>query len=182
MKATQGGAFVFRDLARCTARLKGARYDGAVIAAAEWSRQGNDTMFANDAMPEILVDRHRMMKGRAAEASGTLVITMLLGRKAPTVRASEDGVLHLAAEADGVPGGSVPMAFTTADVRAFVQAVDDTNPLHEGERPLVPGLLIMETVLKRLDDCKKLSMKFTMPVFAGQKVEMTFAGGNRAGR
>ena len=144
MKATQGGAFVFRDLARCTARLKGARYDGAVIAAAEWSRQGNDTMFANDAMPEILVDRHRMMKG--------------------------------------VPGGSVPMAFTTADVRAFVQAVDDTNPLHEGERPLVPGLLIMETVLKRLDDCKKLSMKFTMPVFAGQKVEMTFAGGNRAGR
>ena len=167
---------MFRDLARCTARLKGARYDGAVIAAAEWSRQGNDTMFANDAMPEILVDRHRMMKVRAADASGTLVITMLLGRKAPTVRASEDGVLHLAAEVDGVPGGSVPMAFTTADVRAFVQAV------HEGERPLVPGLLIMDTVLKRLDDCKKLSMKFTMPVFAGQKVEMTFAGGNRAGR
>ena len=92
---------MFRDLARCTARLKGARYDGAVIAAAEWSRQGNDTMFANDAMPEILVDRHRMMKVRAADASGTLVITMLLGRKAPTVRASEDGVLHLAAEAAG---------------------------------------------------------------------------------
>ena len=173
---------MFRDLARCTARLKGVRYDGAVIAAAEWSRRGDGKPLAKDAMPDILIDRHRMMKVRAADASGTLTITLLLGRNAPTVRAAEDDVLHLVAEADGAVNGDVRMTFTAADVRAFVQAIDDTKPLHEGARPLVPGLLIMETVLKRLEDCKQLSMKFSIPIFVGQKAEIAFAGGSRARR
>lgn len=173
---------MFRDLARCTARLKGARYDGAVIAAAEWSRQGKGTAIEEDMMPLILVDRHRMMKVRATDASGTLTITMLLGRKAPAVREEVGGALRLNAEADGVPSGDVQMMFTADDVRAFVHDINDTNPLHEGERPLVPGLLLMETVLKNFGDCKRLAMKFTTPTFVGQKVEITFAGGNRARR
>ncbi len=174
MEAASGGVFVFRDLARCTARLKGARYEGAVIAAAEWTREGNGAELAAGVMPDILVDRHRMMRVRAADTSGTLVITMLLGRKAPGVRTAEDGVLHLAAEADGRAGGDVTMAFTQEDVRAFVHAIDDTNPLHEGVRPLVPGLLIMKKLLS-LKSCKTLHMRFTVPIFVEQEVVVHIA-------
>ncbi|WP_294158943.1 hypothetical protein [uncultured Selenomonas sp.] len=173
---------MFRDLARCTARLKGARYDGAVIAAATWSRQGNGAALEADTMPTILLDCHRMIRVQATDTSGTLTLTMLLGRKAPSVREADHGVLQLTAEADGVEQGDVRLMFTADEVRSFVHDVDDTNPLHEGTRPLVPGLLMMETLLKRLDDCKKLSMKFTTPTFVGQEVEITFAGGSRAGR
>ena len=139
-------------------------------------------MMQNDTMPTILVDRHRMMRVQAADASGALTLTMLLGRKAPNMREADHGVLRLTAEADGVESDDVRLMFTANEVRSFVQDVDDTNPLHEGARPLVPGLLMMETLLKRLDDCKKLSMKFTTPTFVGQEVEITFAGGSRAGR
>ena len=64
---------MFRDLARCTARLKGERYEGAVIAAAAWERDGMLGRTA-DGLPETLADRHGMMTVRAADESGTLTI------------------------------------------------------------------------------------------------------------
>ena len=166
---------MFRDLARCTARLKGARYEGAVIAAAEWTRGGLSGKKTDD-MPDILLDRHGMMKVRATDESGTLTLEMLLGRKAPTERtAGGEGILHLEARAEGVTASSIRLRFTTGDVRSFVSGVNDTNALHEGEKPLVPGLLIMEQLLKeaKLAACQKLSMKFKTPVFVGQEVEVS---------
>ena len=184
---------MFRDLARCTARLKGERYEGAVIAAAEGERDGMLGRTA-DGLPETHADRHGKMTeqaphhtarpapraprhgpspGRAADETGTLTIKMLLGRKAPTERtAGEGGVLHLEARAEGVRAASIRLRFTTEDVRDFVEDVGDTNELHEGEKPLVPGLLILERLLKEatLVSCQKLSMKFKTPVFVGQNV------------
>ena len=127
-------------------------------------------MMQNDTMPTILVDRHRMMRVQAADASGALTLTMLLGRKAPNMREADHGVLRLTAEADGVESDDVRLMFTANEVRSFVQDVDDTNPLHEGARPLVPGLLMMETLLNRFASCHRLSMKFSVPVFVSQNV------------
>ena len=174
---------MFRDLACCTARLKGPRFEGAVIAAAEWSREGDEKAQENGGMPEILRDRHGMMTVRAADASGVLVLKMLLGRKAPAMRESgADGVLHLMAQAEDIGHDAICMMFTADEVRSFVHDVDDTNLLHKGAQPLVPGLLIMERLLKHpsLKGCSRMSMKFTTPVFVGQKLQITFAGDNRA--
>ena len=164
---------MFRDLARCTARLKGERYEGAVIAAAEWSRKGNGQPLAENAMPDILLDRHGMMTVRAADDSGMLTIKMLLGRKPPKARtARTDEALRLEATAEGVAATSIRLRFTAEDVRSFVSDVNDMNALHEGGNPLVPGLLIMERVLRdrALIACPYLLMKFTIPVFVSQEV------------
>jgi len=166
---------MFRDLARCTARLKGRRYEGVVIAAAEWQKDGLPGHTA-DGLPDILTDRHGMMTVRASDKSGMLTLKMLLGRKAPTKRAAgTEGKLHLEASAEGVADNRICLRFTTEDVRAFVSDVGDTNALHEGEKPLVPGLLIMERLLQaaELAACSHLSLKFTTPVFVGQEVEVS---------
>ena len=161
---------MFRDLARCTARLKGERYKGAIIAAAAWEKGGVPGR-TSDGLPAILSDRHGMMTVQAADESGTLTIKMLLGRKAPAERlAGGDGTLHLEARAEGVAASSIRLKFTAEDVQDFVKDVNDTNALHEGANPLVPGLLIMERLLEVLTDCQKLTMKFKTPVFVGQEV------------
>ena len=166
---------MFRDLARCTARLKGKRYDGAVIAAAEWQRAGSGKPLESNVLPEILLDRHGLMKVRAMDASGQLTLKMLLGREAPAPRSDEDGTLRLAADVQGIQkDGIVHLTFAAEDVAAFTRDVGDTNPLHEGARPLVPGLLIVEQLLEDpiLLNCQRLRMKFITPVFAGQEVEV----------
>lgn len=135
---------------------------------------------AKDAMPEILADRHGMMKVQASDASGTLTLKMLLGRKAPEVHASDTGgVIHLTAKTDGTAGTeprSIRMTFTVDEVHAFVKDVNDTNALHKGTRPLVPGLLMVDRLLQvsSLKDCKNVSMRFTSPVFIGQTVVITY--------
>ncbi len=180
---------MFRDLARCTARIKGERYKGAVIAAAAWERGGTPGRTA-DGLPATLADRHGMMTVQAADESGTLTIKMLLGRKAPVERtAGGEGVLHLEARAEGARAASIRLQFATEDVREFVEDVGDTNELHEGEKPLVPGLLILERLLKQMEfiTCRKIFLKYTTPVFAGQEVIVHSApfiegGGPRSGR
>ena len=180
---------MFRDLARCTARLKGERYEGAVIAAAKWQKGGMPGRMA-DGLPDILAGRHGMMTVQAADESGTVAIKMLLFRRAPTVRmVGEGGILRLEARVEGVAARNVRLRFTAEDVRSFVRDVNDTNALHGGEKPLVPGLLIMERLLKQMEfiTCRKVLLKYTMPVFAGQEVVVHSAplsegGGPRSGR
>lgn len=191
---------MFRDLARVTARLKGSRFEGAVIAAAEWFQLGADanveSVFdaSGCAEPVILSDRHGLMRMRAFDASGTLTLTLLLGRTAPRIDvirecrltavvdvncdyrlndpAGVNGDSRLSDSDDSARTDAVRLRFSAAEVYAFVTSVNDTNMLHRTGRPLVPGLMIMEKLLSRpeLDGCSRIRMKFTCPVFSDQDV------------
>ena len=137
---------MFRDLARMTASLKGPCYEGALIARAVWER-GEDG--AGSGM-RILRDHHGLLEVMAFDDSGRLTLTMLLGRPAPSRpsgRLIRSRSLKLLV--DGAPTPAhLSLCFSAESVHAFVQSVGDTNALHAGPAPLVPGLAILEAALQ----------------------------------
>lgn len=163
---------MFRDLAKCTARLKGSRYEGAIIAAAVWEKTGGTPTIE----PQIIIDRHKLLKVRAIDFSGTLTINMFLGKNPPLPLKNSKGQALLTAAAAGK--AKLPcqlnFKFSMAEVTEFITAVNDTNPLHRQDflnPPLVPGLLIMEKILQTVDfKLDRLSLKFSVPSFAADDI------------
>lgn len=167
---------MFRDLAKCTARLKGGRYDGAVISSVTWEKAGAG---AKTAEPIILVDKHQMLKVRAVDASGALTLSMLLGRSAPLPANNLQNNVILTAKIKGTRTivTNMHLGFTVAEILDFVTAINDTNPLHREEffaTPLVPGLAILEKIIANLPDITALTMKFSAPSFAGDAITVNF--------
>lgn len=160
---------MFRDLARMTASLKGPRYEGALIARAVWER-GEDG--AGSGM-RILRDHHGLLEVVAYDGSGRLTVTMMLGRSAPTRERTKGRALSLLV--DGTPAKEqLSLCFSAEAVHAFVQSVGDTNALHAGPAPLVPGLAILEAALLQLsgDDVRRAELRFRGASFAGETIEV----------
>lgn len=70
--------------------------------------------------------------------------------------------------------GGEKQRWSAADIQNFTEAVGDTNSIHQGEQAIVPGLLMMETMLLEFDKkellWKKIKMRFYKPVAASQTV------------
>lgn len=158
---------MFRDLARMTASLKGARYEGALIGRAVWQRRRGRV---GDGL-HILRDHHGLLDIVAADDSGELRLTILLGRRAP--QRDERARRPLQMLAEGVPDEmQLSFCFSAEEVHAFVEDVGDTNPLHAGDAPLVPGLEILEASLSREEICRaaRVELRFHGASFAGEMV------------
>ena len=67
-------------------------------------------------------------------------------------------------------GGRPWRTFAPAEVAEFVRAVNDVNTIHQGERPVVPGLLILERLLQTpgYEGAAHLTLKFIRPAFSGE--------------
>lgn len=166
----KGGVLMFRDLACMTASLKGPRYEGALIAKAVWEC-GHD---AGVGM-RILRDHHGLLEVMAFDDSGRLTLTMLLGRPAPSrpsgrlVRSRSLKLL-----VDGAPTPThLSLCFSAESVHAFVQSVGDTNALHAGPKPLVPGLAIFEAALQGIAPVRRAELRFRGASFAGETIELS---------
>lgn len=161
---------MFRDLARMTASLKGPRYEGALIAKAVWEREHD----AGAGM-RILRDCHGLLEVMAFDDSGRLTLTMLLGRPAPSRpsgRLARSRSLKLLV--DGEPASAhLSLCFSAESVYAFVQSVGDTNALHAGPKPLVPGLAILETALQGIAPVRRAELRFRGASFAGETIELS---------
>lgn len=158
---------MFRNLARMTASLKGPRYEGALIAKAVWER-GHD---AGKGM-RILRDHHGLLEVMASDESGRLTLTLLLGRPAPA-RVVEGG-RGLTLLVDGEPAPAhLSLCFSAESVHAFVQSVGDTNALHAGPVPLVPGLAILEAALQGIAPVRRAELRFRGASFAGETIELS---------
>lgn len=76
--------------------------------------------------------------------------------------------------------GAEHHSWSAADIQNFTQAVGDTNSIHQGEQAVVPGLLMLETMLLECEKqemvWKKIKMRFYKPVFASQPVWTTREG------
>lgn len=61
-------------------------------------------------------------------------------------------------------------------IREFTEAVGDANSIHRGQKAIVPGLLMLETMLldfqKKKIPWKKIKMRFYAPVSAVQNVQI----------
>ena len=60
--------------------------------------------------------------------------------------------------------------FTPGEVAEFVHAVNDVNTIHQGEQPVVPGLLILEQLLRtpEYEGAANLTLKYIRPAFSGE--------------
>lgn len=76
--------------------------------------------------------------------------------------------------------GAEKQGWSADDIQNFTEAVGDTNSIHLGEQAVVPGLLMLETMLLECEKqemvWKKIKMRFYKPVFASQPVWTTREG------
>ena len=76
--------------------------------------------------------------------------------------------------------GGEKQRWSAADIQNFTEAVGDTNFIHRGEQAIVPGLLMLETMLLECEKqemvWKEIKMRFYKPVFASQPVWTTREG------
>ncbi len=159
---------MLREVSRILAQLKGERFMGGLIAKAVW-RQGGEMK-----EPEgltVLRDRRDTVVACGRIGDTSLTLTMLLGRFNPKDIEKEIAAARAEAakEAPGT-GGRPWHTFTPQEVAEFVRAVNDVNTIHQGERPVVPGLLILEQLLQTSDykGASNLTLKFVRPAFSGE--------------
>lgn len=64
------------------------------------------------------------------------------------------------------------VTFQKLDIIRFVQRVKDKNPIHQTEEPVVPGLLLLHSMLKLLmgQKLQRIEIWFRNPVFAGERI------------
>ena len=159
---------MLREVSKILAQLKGERFMGGLIAKAVW-RQGGEMKEAEGLT--VLRDRRDTVVACGRIGDVSLTLTMLLGRFDPKdiEKEIENARSEAAKEAPG-PAGRPWHAFTPAEVAEFVEAVNDVNTIHRGEKPVVPGLLILEQLLRtpEFEGAKNLTLKFIRPAFSGE--------------
>lgn len=62
------------------------------------------------------------------------------------------------------------MIFSKSEILSFVSDTGDFNPIHQGEYPVVPGLLIMEKLI--LDLMHSFIIRFRTPLYADEPVRL----------
>lgn len=62
------------------------------------------------------------------------------------------------------------MIFSKSEILSFVSATGDFNPIHQGEHPVVPGLLILEKLI--LDFMHSFVIRFRTPLYADEPVRL----------
>ena len=83
-----------------------------------------------------------------SDTTGTLVMTLLAG--APHEEHTE-----------AIPQNASPWrSFSADEVHAFVDAMDDTNPIHQGNCPVVPGYQMLTAWLQDHRDVVSCDMRF----------------------
>ncbi len=168
---------MLREVSRILAQLKGERFMGGLIAKAVWRRGGE--MKEPEGLT-VLRDRKDTVIACGRIGDTSLTLTMLLGRFNPKDLEKEIAAARAEAAKEEAPAGGKPWhTFTPAEVAEFVQAVNDVNTIHQGEHPVVPGLLILEQLLKTpgYDGAANLTMKFVRPAFSGE--ELSIAEGEK---
>lgn len=62
------------------------------------------------------------------------------------------------------------MIFSKSEILSFVSDTGDFNPIHQGEHPVVPGLLILEKLI--LDLMHSFIIRFRTPLYADEPVRL----------
>lgn len=153
-------------LARITAKVKGKQYDGAMIIKAVWQKED----LPDNDEPEIIKENRKMLVCKAVYHGESLNVTMLL---------NYDGTVKKVIKNHNEYDIKLCQSFTLEDVWEFVDSVGDTNPIHQGNQPVVPGLLLMEYIKNKLPtSVKKLELSFRNAIFANEVFKLDIDGNN----
>lgn len=108
---------------------------------------------------EILKSTRRINVIRVTSTRAELIVKLLTPRSPMTIPIIEIG------------SGDSWKVFTAEEISAFVKDVGDSNTIHP---PIVPGLLILETLLatKTFSTCAEISLKFKNFVVAEESLTL----------
>ncbi len=66
--------------------------------------------------------------------------------------------------------------FFAEQVQQFCRLSGDPNPIHQTERPVVPGMMLLlafeEAFLKKVTDISKVTVHYIHPLYSGEKAEI----------
>lgn len=160
-----------RNLAKVLSELKGDEYIGSVIGGIVLRECGEGPLGL-----EILrktagfckVSCRCCMKEKYYE----MEVTILLKGRPKKERAETS----LRAEPEKTQDEPEPkinkdfsLSFTDDEVHEFVSDVGDTNDIHQGEKPIVPGMEILEYLCLN-NSWEKINLRFRHPVRAGETI------------
>lgn len=151
------------ELARELSGLKGERYMGAEIAELLWCR----ILAEGSREPlRVLSERHGVLVVEVRGSEETLKVTMLLRQPGQQGPASAMG--NGAGIQEELKEHAVWHVFSREEISEFVEKAGDRNPLHQGVRPIVPGLLLLERLLgdAAFCGCVRMQLRFRHPAFA----------------
>lgn len=150
-------------LIRALSEYNGPTYDGAVMARAviKAAALPDGDYFVR---PVKLAPPRMGIMEAYKEGDASLTVTLLR----PLVRTGE--------MPETVPQGEKALSFVIniPEINAYLDAVDDTNSIHRGEHPVVPGLCMIERLWRELGKPLPLNwdVKFKMPAFAGEVIDI----------
>jgi len=147
-----------RELAGILSKLQGKRWEGAIITRAKWRRRDNAEA---SKLPEVLANRHGMVKIRCRGFGEELMVMLLCHHAISTA----DKILAANREAEQ----GEELFFPVETIRQYTAEVQDTNYLHQGDNPVVPGLLILERMLESCPAAvQNISLRFSCAAYAGR--------------
>lgn len=160
------------QLAKAFSRLKDEKYHNSYIAKVNYQRYAKN----QTAVPQVAVEketsRFQVLSAAVYDAKQCLVaklsMTLFLHVTKPN-----------SAEMSLLPDTAVAWrTFHKREIYDFSQRVGDINAIHLTERPVVQGLLILETITKYFTDFREIEIKFIKPIYAEEPVylESTEAG------
>ncbi len=145
------------------ADFNGPTYDGCVMAKAALKIEKLDA--ENYATRPIKMAPPRMGVIEAyKEGSASLTVTLLR----PLIRSGE--------MPEEAPQGEKVQSFVIGkeEINTYLDAVNDTNSIHRGDNPIVPGLCMIEHLWRAMGRPLPLNwdVKFKMPAFAGEVIDV----------
>lgn len=155
----------FFELARMLSTLQGEEYQGSVIARASWQRVllgGRTGVFIHRKGKKF----QQVECSCAAENGGRemLCVMLMLGGKRP-VREEK------ASDSVAAVQGTWSRRFSAEEITDFVLKVNDHNRIHQGEAPVVPGLLLLQDILEKYPD-QAAELRFYHAAFAAETIRL----------
>lgn len=155
-------------LAALLAQLKGERYTGSLLVRAHWRHTQPD----GERKTGLCIRQQKQHVERVC-------CTYVTGRRVSTLETDLLLGCHAAAAAPAAAQPAVPplrhLSFSAEEITGFVRRVGDMNVLHTGNRPLVPGLFILERLATLLQP-DSIDIRFHQPLWSGETLSLYLAG------
>lgn len=149
----------FLKLAAGLSNYNDGRYDGYVIGKAEWMLNGSVQIVESNIIKEkkdyLAIEVTGYDLGHLL--TGRLIISMLKGKQEifdgeAVLRHGDEDLFLIHKDVPQKPDlkkTGTPFCFNQNDVKAYLETVHDTNPIHRGQQAIVPGLMLLDFILER---------------------------------
>lgn len=159
----------FINLSKGMSRFNGGEYDGFVIAKLEWQITG--TISAADSKIQRERAGYCQIKSTGLDngkETGFLIMTLLGGKM-------DDAEIVRNPVPDGIKD-LVELSFSQEKVLVYLEAVQDTNPIHKGEGAIVPGGMVLAYLQDKISETTfwfqetnvKFVAQFLAPIDVGE--------------